>query len=66
MRTVPVLADVDLSPLLLAAVEATEEAVLNSLFAATTVTGIGGNTAEAVPLDRVVAVLEQHALLTRR
>lgn len=47
-----------LSPLFLAAIEATEEAILNSLFQATTVTGHRG-TALALPLDRVRDVLEQ-------
>lgn len=36
-----------------AVVEATEEAVLNSLFRAETVTGRDGNTSHALPLDRV-------------
>ncbi len=47
-----------LSPLFLAAIEATEEAILNSLFQATTVIGHRG-TAPALPLDRVRDVLEQ-------
>ena len=40
------------SPLFQAALEATEEAVYNSLFRATTMTG-NGRTVEAIPLDRV-------------
>ena len=40
------------SPLFLAAIEATEEAILNSLCMATTLTGYRG-TIEALPLDRV-------------
>lgn len=40
------------SPLFLAAIEATEEAILNSLCMATTLTGYRG-TVEALPLDRV-------------
>jgi D-aminopeptidase len=48
-----------LSPLFEAALEATEEAVYNSLFRATTVTGNGG-TAEAIPIDRVVGVLRRY------
>jgi D-aminopeptidase len=47
-----------LSPLFLAAIEASEEAILNSLFQATTVTGHRG-TAPALPLDRVRDMLEQ-------
>jgi D-aminopeptidase len=48
-----------LSPLFEAALEATEEAVYNSLFRATTVTG-NGVTAEAIPIDRVVDVLRRY------
>ena len=44
------------SPLFQAALEATEEAVYNSLFQATTVTSRFG-TAEAIPIDRVRALL---------
>jgi D-aminopeptidase len=47
-----------LSPLFQAALEATEEAVYNSLFRATTVTG-NGETAEAIPIERVVEVLKR-------
>lgn len=46
-----------LSPLFLAAIEATEEAILNSLFMATTMTGYRGMV-EAVPLERVAALLQ--------
>ena len=62
-RTVPVLADDDLSPLFLAVVEATEEAVLNSLFAATTTRGFAGHVSEALPIDGVLEILRQHRAL---
>jgi len=39
--------------------DATEEAVLNSLFAAITTTGHRGRTVEALPIDRVRALLER-------
>ena len=48
-----------LSPLFQAALEATEEAVLNALLRATTVTG-SGHTVEALPIDRLRAVLAKH------
>ncbi len=48
-----------LSPLFEAALEATEEAVLNALLRATTVTG-AGHTVEAIPLDPLRAVLAKH------
>jgi D-aminopeptidase len=50
----------DLNPFFAAAVEATEESVLNSLLAAPTVTGRGGNTSYGLPADAVVALLRAH------
>ena len=47
--------DKDLDLLFLAAIEATEEAILNSLFMAVTTTGFHGHTRQAVPLDYVRA-----------
>lgn len=46
-----------MSPLFLAAVEAIEEAVYNSLLKATTVTGREGHTGEALPLDLLTKIL---------
>jgi D-aminopeptidase len=40
-----------------ATIEATEEAIVNALFRATTVTGRDGHTSEAIPLDRVRAIM---------
>jgi D-aminopeptidase len=51
------LAGSELNPLLAAAVEATEEAVVTSLLAATTVVGRDGNRADAIPVDDVVRLL---------
>ena len=47
------------SPLFEAVLEATEEAVYNSLFRATTVSG-RGQTVEAIPLDQVRAILKKY------
>jgi D-aminopeptidase len=47
------------SPLFQAALEATEEAVYNSLFKATTVASRFG-TAEAIPIDKVKAILAKY------
>jgi D-aminopeptidase len=58
-----VLADADLSPLLLAVIEATEEAVLNSMFRATTVKGFQGHEAEALPLEPVLELLRERGAL---
>jgi D-aminopeptidase len=46
-----------MSPLFLAAVEAVEEAIGNSLTKATTVTGYEGHRMEAIPIDRLKAIL---------
>ena len=51
------IAGYDLDPFFAAAVEATEEAVLNSLLAAPTVTGRDGNTSRGLPADQVKALL---------
>jgi len=56
------LANDAVSPLFLAVIEATEEAIYNSLFRATTTTG-RGHTVEALPLDRTVEVLRKHGLI---
>ena len=50
-----------MSPLFEAAIEATEEAIYNSMLKATTTTG-NGHTVEALPVDKIVAILKQHAL----
>ena len=50
----------DTSPLFMAAIEATEEAILNSLFAATSITGKNGNTAERIPLDIILPILKKY------
>ncbi len=47
----------DLDPFFAAAVEATEEAVLNSMLAAPTVTGRDGNTSRGLPAAEVKALL---------
>ena len=51
------------SPLFRAAIEATEEAIYNSLLQATTMTGYRGRCVEALPVDRVVAILEAYGRL---
>lgn len=50
----------DMSPLFLAAIEATEEAVINALFAAKTTKGRNGNTVEALPRDKVIEILKKY------
>jgi D-aminopeptidase len=61
-RTTKTLANDAMSPVFLAVIESTEEAIYNSLFKATTVTG-KGHTVEALPLDRTVEILRKHGLV---
>ncbi|MEX0856598.1 MAG: P1 family peptidase [Balneolaceae bacterium] len=62
-RTITQLDNNYTTPLFLAAVEATEEAILNSLFMATTVTGDNGNTQEALPIEEVLEIMRKYNLL---
>lgn len=49
----------DISPLFLAVIEATEEAIYNSLFTAASVSG-NGRTVEALPIGRTVEILKKY------
>ena len=62
-RTRTVLPTDGVSRLFLAALEATEEAVYNSLLRATTVTSRSGS-AEAIPIDRVTEVLRRYRVIS--
>jgi D-aminopeptidase len=48
-----------MSPLFLAVIEATEEAIYNSMFRATTMSG-NGHRIEALPIDKTVEILRRH------
>jgi D-aminopeptidase len=63
-RSIKVLDNDSMSPLFLAVIKATEEAIYNSLFRATTITG-RGHTVEALPVDRTLEILLKHNALTR-
>jgi D-aminopeptidase len=52
----------EMSPLFLAVIEATEEAIINSLLKSTTTTG-NGHTVQALPIDRVREILRKHAVI---
>ena len=54
----------DMSPLFEAVIEATEEAIYDSMFMATTVTS-NGHTVEAIPLDSVRAILIKYGVAQR-
>jgi D-aminopeptidase len=53
----------DMNGLFQATVEATEEAIYNSLLKATTVVGRNGTTANALPIDETVAVLRKYGVV---
>ncbi len=55
-----------LSSLFTAAVEATEEAVVNALFMATTTRGRDDNVLYALPLDRTLEALERAGRLATK
>jgi D-aminopeptidase len=56
----PVLQNDDMSALFMATIEATEEAIINSLFAAETITGMDGHKVESLPLDKVLPILKKY------
>lgn len=59
-RTSELLSNDAMSPLFLAAIEATEEAILNSLFRATTMKGRDGRTVEALPIDKTLTIMRKY------
>jgi D-aminopeptidase len=59
-REVRTLDDAWISPLFWAAIESTEEAIVNALVAAETMSGQGGHTAHRLPHDRLVEVWRRH------
>lgn len=61
-RKVEVMSNDAMSPLFEAVIEATEEAVYNSMFKATTVTG-NGHTIEALPIEKTVEILREHRMI---
>jgi D-aminopeptidase len=61
-RQVEVLTNDAISPLFLAAIEATEEAVYNSLFGATSTTG-QGHTVQALPIEKTTEILKRHGAI---
>jgi len=61
-RHVEVMANDAMSPLFLASIEATEEAIYNSMFRATTTTG-HGHTVEALPIDKTTNILREYGAI---
>jgi D-aminopeptidase len=59
-QSITVLQNDAVTPLFMAAIEATEEAIINSLFTAATTTGREGHRVEALPLDAVIPLLKKY------
>jgi D-aminopeptidase len=60
LRQLTMLPNDQINPVFLATVQATEEAVINALVAAETMTGVNGHTVVALPHDRLRAVLQKY------
>jgi D-aminopeptidase len=60
VREVPQLRNDRMTPLFLAVVEATEEAIYNSLFMATRMQGQSGRTMEALPIRETLEIMDRH------
>ena len=65
MRQIAMLPNQELDPIFLATVQATEEAIINALVAAETMTGINDHTAIALPHERVREILRKYNRLAR-
>src|SRR4029077_5748226 len=64
-RQLTMLPNDSLDPVFLATVQATEEAVINAMVAAETMTGIDGHTVIALPHDRLREVLKKYNRLVK-
>jgi D-aminopeptidase len=60
VSTVRSIAAESMTALFLAAAEAAQEAILNSMTAAETTTGFKGRTVHALPLDRLQEVMRKY------
>ena len=61
-----VLRNDNISPLFLATIEATEEAIINSLFAAETMNGRDGHYSTSLPLDEVIRIMKKYNKITNK
>ena len=65
LRQITMLPNDRLDPLFLATVQATEEAVVNAMVAAETMTGVKGHVVQALPHDKLREVLKKYNRLTK-
>ena len=61
-RHIEVLTNDAMSPMFLAVIEATEEAIYNSMSRATTMTG-HGHTVEALPIEKTTQLLKKYGVI---
>lgn len=59
-QTNTILRNEEISPLFMAVIEATEEAIINSLFAAESIQGFEGHTIKALPKQEVITILKKY------
>lgn len=59
-QTISVLRNEAMSPLFMAVIEATEEAIINSLFHAESMTGRDGHAIQALPVSRVLELMQEY------
>jgi D-aminopeptidase len=59
-QTIITLRNDEMSPLFMAVIEATEEAIINSLFMADTMTGKEGHTIKALPMEEVMKIMKKY------
>ena len=60
LQKLKMLANDEMDVLFEAAVQATEEAILNAMIAATTMSGVNRRTSYALPHDQLQTILKQH------
>jgi L-aminopeptidase/D-esterase-like protein len=65
VRSLTMLPNDQINPVFLATVQATEEAVVNAMIAAETMTGMKGHTVIALPHDQLQQVLKKYNRLTK-
>lgn len=64
-QTVTLLRNDELSPLFMATIEATEEAIINSLFKAETLEGKEKHVSEALPVNEVIKIMKKYNAIKR-
>ena len=62
-RNIQVLRNEEISPLFMAVIEATEEAILNSLFMAKSVTGYENRSFDSIPIEKVLKILRNYNVI---